>query len=154
MYTDNPSEQNRIYIPNLGGMGKASLAPDFSYLMILELKDFYRNKFTTFRKCAQSCEELCDCAYQLSKDLDPFLKSVVNKAQTISNVSTEEIQFYIQNFGGDIQSETLYIAEELLGIGNNIYPLYNSMTPIIHLGSFKRKPQPAPVIIRSHQLML
>ncbi|OQU79056.1 hypothetical protein SORBI_3008G089600 [Sorghum bicolor] len=135
--SENAQETNQIIIDGLTGMGKQSFMPDFSYLMILELKSFYRDKFTAFRKCAQSCEELCDCAYQLFTDIDPALKSIATDILSIGDSFNEEVQFLIANVAQDIHSEGLYIAEELLGIGSNIHPLYASMNSIIDLTRFK-----------------
>jgi hypothetical protein len=126
-------------------MGKLSSMPDFSYLMILELKNFYKDKFRAFRKCAQSCQELCDCAYQLSTDLEPSFASIVAHILSIKDNFTEEMQFLITDFAQDINSEGLYIGEELFGIGRNIHLLYASMNPVIDLTKFKSSIHVIPV---------
>jgi len=143
--SDNTQETNQIIIDGLTGMGKLSSMPDFSYLMILELKNFYKDKFRAFRKCAQSCQELCDCAYQLSTDLEPSFASIVAHILSIKDNFTEEMQFLITDFAQDINSEGLYIGEELFGIGRNIHLLYASMNPIIDLTKFKSSIHIIPV---------
>jgi hypothetical protein len=100
-------------------VGKGNFVPDFSYLMILQLKDFYTAKFVAFRRCAQSCQELCDCAYELSKNLNPSLQSIGVQA--------------------------LYITEELIGVDNNICSVYRDMNSIIDLAKFKRRAHQTPV---------
>lgn len=151
MCTDVVPKKTQIHVDNLALAGKKGFhsvlcatplkryqpsVPDFSYLMILELKDFYCAKFKAFRKCMQSCEELCDCAYQLSVDLDQPLESISIQAQASKNVATQEMQFHINNFGEDMRSEILYITEELIRIGNIICPLYQDINPNINLENF------------------
>lgn len=94
MNTDAPPEPGVIHMPNLADMGPGRSAPDFSYLMILELKCFYKAKFRAFRKCAQTCEELCDCAYQLCEDLGPSLKTVDDHYYCIRDMFTERTRIY------------------------------------------------------------
>jgi hypothetical protein len=60
-------------------------------------------------------------------------------------MSTEEKQFLITSFGGNIQAEAFYMAEELFGIANNICPLYSGMDCIVDLTSFKRRLHTSPV---------
>lgn len=124
---------------------RRSCRPDFSCLMILELKDFYQEKFRTFRKCLQSCERLCDCAYQFCVDLDAPLHAICKQAESFEMVAEQEIQFHIGTFAEDMAAETLYTSEELVGVGTIICPLYQDLSSAIDLQSFAKQFSTLPV---------
>ena len=145
VYAADTTQGGRIHVHDLSSLENMVSMPDFSYLMILELKDFYNAKFTAHKKCMQSCEELCDCAYQLFEDMQPALRSITTHAQSIKDLFTEKTEFLISSFCGNIHLEEQYIAEELFGLGNNIYLLYHNMTPSIDLTRFKKRLQTSSV---------
>jgi len=53
-------------------------APDYSYLVIVELKDFYYQKFAAFRSCKGK-------TIHLLTQLQQYLEEFKDKATTISN---------------------------------------------------------------------
>ncbi|XP_021320326.1 uncharacterized protein LOC110436927 [Sorghum bicolor] len=103
---------------------------DFSYLMILELKNLYNQKYNALLKSKISCHQIYDAAYQLYLDLDPAIQDIYNCAQSFPGASAfSEVKHQVQQ-----------IEKEVVSVGTMLQTLHANLTAPIGLRRFRSSP--------------
>ena len=114
--------------------------------MILELKDFYYAKFDSFRRCKELCRDICEIAQLFYNDFSPMIQPICKDTDVLQDTLSEEVNYYISDFIESLNYETLYIAEELVGLGFTLHPMYEKSRPPLSLASYKKQNSSGQVI--------
>ncbi|XP_066331959.1 uncharacterized protein [Miscanthus floridulus] len=120
----------KIYIDMVVAHGP-TVALDLSYMLILELRDFYYQRYHAFVKCRTSCQQICDIAHRLCVKLDPALQDIYNYTQSFGGASSG---------GGRMKLEASYAAKELAYMHGIICLVFHKVRLPISLIRFKDGP--------------
>ncbi|XP_021306014.1 uncharacterized protein LOC110431324 isoform X3 [Sorghum bicolor] len=92
-------------------------APDYSYLMISELRDFYYEKFDIFKACKHKTIQV---QQQLQDCLDQYLNqgtTICNAIQATANSTMDDRYRYLSDFAGHLNRAAThaYINHSIIG---------------------------------------
>ena len=76
---------------------------DYSYMMILELRYFYRQKYGALAQCRVSCQDIYEIAHHLCVRLDPAIRKVYDYTQAFRGASSDEGLLRVAASGDRVQ---------------------------------------------------
>lgn len=113
---------------------------DYSYMMILELRDFDRQKYGALVQCRVSCQEIYEIAHHLCVRLDPDIRKVYDYTQAFRGTSSDEGLLRVAASGDRVQFGVSNAVRTLAGIRERMCAVYHRVSPPISLSRFKDGP--------------
>lgn len=122
-------------------------APDYRYLMIAELRDFYYSKFELFTKCM----ELAGMIYHTLHDLYPTIKAhistIYNHIASLTGDTAADILAHLNDFANDLRNNTFCTPKTLSDVDEIIRPIQNRSKIPLDLQGFKDGPPSSEVTL-------
>jgi len=122
--------------------------PDFSYLMIHELHQFYYDKYNSFSKCRQACLSVCDVVHLLYDELLLNVYNVYSCIGDLQQIADNNTRIQVKELDHRLRYRIKYAGQDLETIDNIIGLSLQNYVPRIELNRFIDIPSAIQVISR------
>lgn len=124
-------------------------APDYSYLMITELKSFYYQKYTIFTKCRQIASEISRRLHAFYVAVQEHVSTICTYIQSLQAGISSDLLSHLHGFSQDLTTNVLPTSKAVHDIGE-IIDRTNQPTPTpLNLAGFADGPPASEVQINS-----
>lgn len=126
----------------MGPMPSRATAPvlDLSYMLILELRELYYEKYSAFVSCRTACQRVYDAAVRFCKELAPSFQGVYDSTRFLQAVPSDEAFAHITTFGERVRREASDAATDLTDVHDIISPVFKRVGPPMALTKFRDDP--------------
>lgn len=120
-------------------------APDFSYLMITELRDFYYNKYTLFAQCKETAIRVHRLLHHFYDTVQAHIANIHAHVDALDTAAHHHILPPIKHFFYDLSTNAFRTTKQLSDVNQVINPIQEQCTVPLNLQGFKDGPPSSQV---------